>query len=243
MNLGPGEQVIFEGHPSWRAILGFYIKGILMVAVIVALRPAASIGDETALAVGILIAGSAIVVLVGFLRRVATDYTITNRRLYIKHGIISRDVQETKIERVQDVNYTPVALPADHADRRRRLRHRRQRTPTGDSSSPASPSPSRSSTGSTTRPSRARRRSLGDESASPASATSAPTFGRAERPSGGRRADAGRLAQRVDAVGPLPGEVLVLAAEVAVGGGLLVDRPVQVEVAAERAGPEVEDLA
>ena len=25
----PGEQVIFQGHPSWRAILGFYLKGIL----------------------------------------------------------------------------------------------------------------------------------------------------------------------------------------------------------------------
>jgi hypothetical protein len=33
LNLSPGEQVIFEGHPSWRAILGFYLKG-LVVAVI-----------------------------------------------------------------------------------------------------------------------------------------------------------------------------------------------------------------
>jgi uncharacterized membrane protein YdbT with pleckstrin-like domain len=104
MNLGPGERVIFEGHPSWRAILGFYVKGILVVAVVFALI--LLITDETALAVGVLIAGSALVVLIGFIRRVATDYTITNRRLYIKHGIVSRDVQETKIERVQDVNYT-----------------------------------------------------------------------------------------------------------------------------------------
>ena len=104
MNLGPGERVIFEGHPSWRAILGFYVKGILVVAVVFALI--LLITDETALAVGILIAGSALVVLIGFIRRVATDYTITNRRLYIKHGIVSRDVQETKIERVQDVSYT-----------------------------------------------------------------------------------------------------------------------------------------
>ena len=32
--LNPGEQVIFEGHPSWRSILGFYIKGILITAAI-----------------------------------------------------------------------------------------------------------------------------------------------------------------------------------------------------------------
>lgn len=103
LNLGPGEQVIFEGHPSWRAILGFYIKGILVVAVIFALLLLLDAG--TALAAGVLIGGSALVVLIGFIRRVATDYMITNRRLYIKHGIVSRDVQETKIERVQDVNY------------------------------------------------------------------------------------------------------------------------------------------
>ena len=36
---------------------------------------------------------------------------------------------------------------------------------------------------------------------------------------------------------------MVVAAEVAVGGGLLEDRPVQVEVSAEGAGPQVEVLA
>ena len=30
LNLSPGEQVIFQGHPSWRAILGFYLKGIVV---------------------------------------------------------------------------------------------------------------------------------------------------------------------------------------------------------------------
>lgn len=110
LNLGPGEQVVFEGHPSWRAILGFYLKGILLVGVGVALIAliGEAIGDgvSTAIIVLALLAGSALVVLIGFLRRVATLYTITTRRLHIKHGLISRDVQETKIERVQDVNYT-----------------------------------------------------------------------------------------------------------------------------------------
>ncbi|MFN8151917.1 MAG: PH domain-containing protein [Solirubrobacterales bacterium] len=103
LNLGAGETVVFEGHPSWRAILDFYIKGIALVAVIFALL--LWLVDSTAIAVLVLIGGSALVVLIGFIRRVSTDYMITTRRLYIKHGIISRDVQETKIERVQDVNY------------------------------------------------------------------------------------------------------------------------------------------
>ena len=104
LNLGAGEQVVFEGHPSWRAILGFYIKGILIVGVIAALI-ALIFGSGVVLITLIVVAGATIVVLVGLLRRVSTRYTITTRRLNIKHGIISRDVQETKIERVQDVNY------------------------------------------------------------------------------------------------------------------------------------------
>jgi uncharacterized membrane protein YdbT with pleckstrin-like domain len=36
---------------------------------------------------------------------VATTYTITNRRLNIKRGIVSREIQETRLERVQNVNY------------------------------------------------------------------------------------------------------------------------------------------
>ena len=46
-----------------------------------------------------------VTVLIGFVKRVATRYTITNRRLNIKRGIVSREVQETRLERVQNVNY------------------------------------------------------------------------------------------------------------------------------------------
>ncbi|GIK78303.1 MAG: PH domain-containing protein [Thermoleophilia bacterium] len=105
LNLGPGEEVVFEGHPSWRAILGFYIKGIVVVAVVAALAALIGGGSDVALITVIVVAGAVLVVLIGFVRRVATRYTITTRRLNIKHGIVSRDVQETKIERVQDVNY------------------------------------------------------------------------------------------------------------------------------------------
>jgi uncharacterized membrane protein YdbT with pleckstrin-like domain len=37
---------------------------------------------------------------------VATTYTITDRRLHIKRGIVSREIQETRLERVQNVNYS-----------------------------------------------------------------------------------------------------------------------------------------
>src|SRR5438309_3995067 len=56
------------------------------------------------------------------------------------------------------------------------------------------------------------------------------------------RREPGVLAQRLGLVRLLPGEVVVVAAEVAVRRGLLVDRPVQLEVLPEGAGPQVEVL-
>jgi len=102
MDLQSGERVIYEGHPSWRAILGFYLKGALVgaaVGVLVALIESAGLG----IAVFVIIL--ALTVLAGFVKRVATVYTITDRRLNIKRGIVARKVQETRLQRVQNVNY------------------------------------------------------------------------------------------------------------------------------------------
>jgi uncharacterized membrane protein YdbT with pleckstrin-like domain len=102
LNLSQGEQVIFEGHPSWRAILGFYLKGVLVAVV---LGVIAKLIDGNGTAFLIILAVLAITLLLGFLKRWATTYTITNRRLNIKRGIVSREIQETRLERVQNVNY------------------------------------------------------------------------------------------------------------------------------------------
>ena len=103
IDLSPGERVIFRGHPSWRAILGFYLKGILLAALAGAIVKLFGAGSATVFLVVLVAIG--IAVLAGFLKRVATTYTITNRRLNIKRGIVSREIQETRLERVQNVNY------------------------------------------------------------------------------------------------------------------------------------------
>ena len=103
LNLSPGEQVIFEGHPSWRAILGFYLKGILLAALVGVIARLFDVGGATIFLIVLVIIG--LTVLAGFVKRVATTYTITDRRLNIKRGIVSREIQETRLERVQNVNY------------------------------------------------------------------------------------------------------------------------------------------
>jgi uncharacterized membrane protein YdbT with pleckstrin-like domain len=102
LNLSPGEQVIFQGHPSWRAILGFYLKGIVVAIV---LGVIAKLIKDNGTAFLVILVVIAVTVVIGFVKRVATTYTITNRRLNIKRGIVSREIQETRLERVQNVNY------------------------------------------------------------------------------------------------------------------------------------------
>jgi uncharacterized membrane protein YdbT with pleckstrin-like domain len=103
MDLSPDEQIIFQGHPSWRAILGFYLKG---VAIAIVLGIIAKLVSSTASVFIVVLVVLALTLLAGFLKRWATTYTITTRRLNIKRGIVSREIQETRLERVQDVNYS-----------------------------------------------------------------------------------------------------------------------------------------
>jgi uncharacterized membrane protein YdbT with pleckstrin-like domain len=103
MDLQSGEKVIYEGHPSWRAIVGFYLKGFLVAALV---GVAVALVDETSTGVLVAAAIAGLTVLAGFVKRVATTYTITDRRLNIKRGIVSRKVQETRLQRVQNVNFS-----------------------------------------------------------------------------------------------------------------------------------------
>ena len=101
MELHADEVVVFEGHPSWRAVLSFYIGGVagaLVIAVVVWLVTGAFWGVVVGL---VLIAA---VVVAGLVKRTATDYMVTNQRLYIRRGILSKKVQQTRIDRVQNVN-------------------------------------------------------------------------------------------------------------------------------------------
>ena len=107
MDMHPGEDVVFEGHPSWRALLSFYVYGTVAVAVvgvIVALVASVAVGVLTAVVL------FAIMIVVGFVKRMATTYMVTNQRLYIRRGILSKREQQTRIDRVQNVNTNQTLL-------------------------------------------------------------------------------------------------------------------------------------
>jgi uncharacterized membrane protein YdbT with pleckstrin-like domain len=101
MDLHPGEQVVFEGHPSWRALLSFYLGGVagaIVIAVVVTL--------VTSVVVGVLAGAVLIAAVLGFglVKRQSTTYLVSTQRLYIRRGLLAKRVQQTRIDRVQNVN-------------------------------------------------------------------------------------------------------------------------------------------
>jgi uncharacterized membrane protein YdbT with pleckstrin-like domain len=104
----PGEEIFFHGHPSWLSMLDFYVKGLAggilagaaagIVTSIVSDRVEAGWVAAVVVVVFLFVLGS------GLVRRLRTTYTITNQRLTIDTGLLSRDVHQTRLERVQNVN-------------------------------------------------------------------------------------------------------------------------------------------
>lgn len=101
MDLHPGERIVFEGHPSWRGLLDFYIKGALVAIVIGAIL---LVAISTAIGIAAFAAVFVIAVFAGFVKRMATSYVISTERLHIRRGILTKGVQQTSIDRVQNVN-------------------------------------------------------------------------------------------------------------------------------------------
>lgn len=99
-----GEEVIYAGHPSWRSIIPFYLKGIAIAVVLALILSLLGRGFLDLFLVVVIVVG--VTVLAGIAKRSATTYTITDRRLHISRGVFSREVEETRLTRVQNVSYT-----------------------------------------------------------------------------------------------------------------------------------------
>jgi uncharacterized membrane protein YdbT with pleckstrin-like domain len=103
-----GEEVFFSGHPSWRSLWAHLLRWLLGAIVVGAVAGVVSRLTEHHWRVWWIVAAIVIVGLIGAVigqvRRIATTYAITDRRLVIEQGIFSRDVHQTRLERIQNVN-------------------------------------------------------------------------------------------------------------------------------------------
>ena len=120
MDLQPGEEIVFEGHRSWRAILGFYVLAIVAVVVLGVL---VGLVAGTIPGVVVVVGGMPLVHIVGLVKGMETRYMVTNQRLRIRRGLLSRRVQQTRLDRVQNVNTSQSLLDRVLRVGNGRLRH------------------------------------------------------------------------------------------------------------------------
>ena len=96
MDPEPGEEIFFHGHPSWRSIIAYYGKGlvaaILAGAVAGVISAISSSKVDVAIVIIVVVVVLLLVLLIGVVQLLRTTYTITNQRLTIDIGLLSRDL-------------------------------------------------------------------------------------------------------------------------------------------------------
>ena len=103
--------MLWQGRPSWRSNLSHFVVWVpiaLLPAIIAGLLTAKD--QDTGLPYPTWIAISIILVIlvVGLdaIRRYATYYVVTNQRLVVRHGILTRREQTARFDRIQNVSIT-----------------------------------------------------------------------------------------------------------------------------------------
>lgn len=100
--------MFFHGHRSWRSMLAFYIKGLVLAVLLGAAAGVLSRIVNGHVQIGWVVAAVLVVfagvLVIGVVRLLSVTYTISNQRLTIHSGVLSRDMHETRLERVQNVN-------------------------------------------------------------------------------------------------------------------------------------------
>lgn len=118
-NLVPGEQVIYETRLHWIVMLPHLVAGILLLDLPGILLLAYSFSqngiEHTTLRImqaggAVLLIAGAVTIVVGAIRRSATEMAVTNRRVVIKTGLASRKTIEMLLNKVESIEVSETAM-------------------------------------------------------------------------------------------------------------------------------------
>src|SRR5580698_6730381 len=108
--LTEGEHIVLRLHPHWKTVLRpILLLAVIIAAVIVALiyLPASANRAPVRLGIGVVAVLLALVfTLVPFLRWRTTTYELTNRRLRLRSGILTRSGRDFPLARISDVSFS-----------------------------------------------------------------------------------------------------------------------------------------
>ncbi len=106
--LGDDEEVVLHMHTHGKALIWPVAALVVFSAALgvgIALLPASSQPWGTWVAVGVFVVLVLWAVLVPFLRWVTTTYTVTDRRIITRRGILNKTGHDLPLRRINNVNY------------------------------------------------------------------------------------------------------------------------------------------
>jgi uncharacterized membrane protein YdbT with pleckstrin-like domain len=113
MDLLEGERVLWQGNPSWKSLLLFYVKWTLISLIPLVLWYAwdATAGDApSSILITLTVLALVATFLGGWIKRATTRYRVTDRRINVRTGLVSRHDASTHLDRVQNVNINQTAF-------------------------------------------------------------------------------------------------------------------------------------
>jgi uncharacterized membrane protein YdbT with pleckstrin-like domain len=118
-HLVEGETVIYQTRLHWVVMLGHIILGCFVLGLpgafllyYAATQPGTDSGNMRLMAVGgtILFIGGVAAIVMGMVRRNATEMALTNRRVVIKTGIFGRTTIEMLLNKVESIEVNETAF-------------------------------------------------------------------------------------------------------------------------------------
>lgn len=104
VHLTDDEELVWTGHPSLRPVAPILAFGVLLILVGIGLTSIAPPAFWYAPLV--LVPVGLVIVVRWYLLRWAVKYAITSEEVYKKTGILSRDVTQLRLDRVQNTSFS-----------------------------------------------------------------------------------------------------------------------------------------
>lgn len=108
MDLHDDESILYSTTPSWKSQFGRHTLVLIGAILIGAVVLLAVDPDWIGIVVGIVIALVGTVLL--WMERTRTKYVITTHRLRVREGFLAKEVQETRLDRIQNVTVNQSVL-------------------------------------------------------------------------------------------------------------------------------------
>jgi uncharacterized membrane protein YdbT with pleckstrin-like domain len=108
-DLSEGERIVLTLHPHWKTVLVpslILAAAAVIAAVLLVVIPSGQYAGPGRIAVGVALLLVLIFVVYPFLRWRTTTYELTNRRLRLRRGIVSRSGRDFPLIRISDVSFS-----------------------------------------------------------------------------------------------------------------------------------------